>query len=249
MQRYEMSLHDYLKRSHPTKAQEPNHEYIIRKCLRDAASGINHMHTKDILHRDIKSANILLLFHDNDVDGKVSDLGLSSDIDTQPNCLEGTPKYWAPEIILSKKLHRPYEYTYYTDIWAFGVIPLEIAVYPEKPEYLADMIEIKKVDRRELRTLTWEQFHEVLKNKKPKGEDRTLKAAIFSTFNNYSNFMENPICPSIEQLENFSWEMQLCIVAAACMRKNPMFRLPFSHFISLQDPRLEQLRAGKQKSA
>ena len=96
------------------------------------AEGIKAAHKKGIIHRDIKSQNIMIT---NDGRVKVMDFGLaklSCDVKiTKPETTMGTPAYMSPEQILAKKVdHR-------TDIWSFGVVFYEMitGVLPFNGEY------------------------------------------------------------------------------------------------------------------
>lgn len=77
-----------------------------------------HVHSKNIIHRDLKLENILLKSKgSNKV--KIADFGISGTTQhINPKSCSGTLKYMAPEV-LSGNLK---EYTASVDIWALGVI-------------------------------------------------------------------------------------------------------------------------------
>eukprot|EP00914_Ancora_sagittata_P016590 GHVO01032981.1.p1 GENE.GHVO01032981.1~~GHVO01032981.1.p1 ORF type:complete len:134 (-),score=29.19 GHVO01032981.1:103-504(-) len=92
--------------------------------LIEAAQGLAHLHGGNplVFHRDIKSANILL---DKFGTGKLADFGLSclATTDTSSRLVrraEGTPGYADPRYI------ETLEVTEATEIYAFGMIVLEI---------------------------------------------------------------------------------------------------------------------------
>ena len=91
------------------------------------------MHNKNILHRDIKSDNILC-----SPDGRVklADLGLSVFLSEQQQYRDtrrGTPSWFSPEI--ARGIH----YAKEVDIWAYGCLAYELLT-SEPPHYdITDM--------------------------------------------------------------------------------------------------------------
>ena len=85
------------------------------------------MHRQNRLHRDVKSANILL--HRNG-DVKLCDFGVSNKIiDTvkKRDTLVGSPYWMAPEVIIRN------EYDSRADIWSLGITTIELAQF--EPPY------------------------------------------------------------------------------------------------------------------
>ncbi|XP_057829903.2 L-type lectin-domain containing receptor kinase S.4 [Cryptomeria japonica] len=95
------------------------------KILTGVATGLLYLHEqweKRVVHRDIKSSNILL---DHDLNGRVGDFGLARLYDhsekPQTTHVVGTLGYIAPELIHSGKASA------YTDVFSFGALMLEVA--------------------------------------------------------------------------------------------------------------------------
>lgn len=87
------------------------------RILRHIARGISAIHARNIVHRDLKSMNILLDQNDN---AKIADLGCARFCNpvTMTNNV-GSPLWMAPEV-------KKDTYSFSADIFSFGVIAFEI---------------------------------------------------------------------------------------------------------------------------
>ena len=88
------------------------------------ASGLKAIHAKQIIHRDLKSANIFII-QTNELILKIGDFNVSKKIDylNLKNTQTGTPYYASPEIWEN----RPYDFK--SDIWSLGCLFYEIASF------------------------------------------------------------------------------------------------------------------------
>lgn len=90
---------------------------------------MKYLHNKHIIHRDIKSDNILL---SNSGDIKIGDFGYAAQLTRERkkrNSKVGTVCWMAPEIIRATEM-----YTEKVDIWSLGIMMLEFA--QGEPPYL-----------------------------------------------------------------------------------------------------------------
>ncbi|PHH62942.1 hypothetical protein CDD81_6575 [Ophiocordyceps australis] len=103
-------------------------EPLVRSFVRQILTGLSYLHNRDIIHRDIKGANILV---DNKGTIKISDFGISKKLEAsnilsgannnrhRPS-LQGSVFWMAPEVV------KQTSYTRKADIWSLGCLVVEM---------------------------------------------------------------------------------------------------------------------------
>ena len=95
---------------------------IIIQCM----IALGYMHSKHIMHRDIKSANVFLHNQGTRMEiVKLGDFGIAKVLDNtmaKARTVAGTPYYMSPEICKDQA------YTIKSDVWSLGILLHELAL-------------------------------------------------------------------------------------------------------------------------
>ncbi|XP_065659195.1 leucine-rich repeat serine/threonine-protein kinase 2 isoform X6 [Hydra vulgaris] len=129
------------------------------RICQQIASAVAFMHTKYIIHRDIKSDNILLfsLNHNAKINIKLTDFGTANFM--SPSGMKtffGTKGYTAPEMILYQSSLD--EYNSSVDIYSFGIFLYELIAYRRPFHDVAEVYEIDHYVKKGLRP----KFYDIL---------------------------------------------------------------------------------------
>ncbi|KAF9366395.1 hypothetical protein BGX34_003352 [Mortierella sp. NVP85] len=111
----EGNLYQLIKNQNGQKLEESRIRSMVFQVLR----GLQHMHSKGIMHRDMKPENLL-------VSGdtvKIADFGLARELKSRPpyTTYVSTRWYRAPEVVLKSSA-----YSCAVDLWAAGTIAAEL---------------------------------------------------------------------------------------------------------------------------
>ncbi|GJS84495.1 serine/threonine-protein kinase STY46 [Tanacetum coccineum] len=121
------SVYDYLHKQRGTFKLP-----TLLKISVDISKGMNYLHQNNIIHRDLKAANLLLDEHEV---VKVADFGVAR-VKAQTGVMTaetGTYRWMAPEVIE----HKPYDHK--ADVFSFGVVLWELLTGKLPYEYLTPL--------------------------------------------------------------------------------------------------------------
>nr|XP_057922419.1 serine/threonine-protein kinase PLK3 [Doryrhamphus excisus] len=102
--------------AHIWKARHTLTEPEVRYYLRQIISGLKYLHSRGILHRDLKLGNF---FVNENMELRLGDFGLAAKLETveqRKKTICGTPNYLAPEV-LNRQGHGTE-----SDVWALGCV-------------------------------------------------------------------------------------------------------------------------------
>ncbi|KAH9298102.1 hypothetical protein KI387_029784, partial [Taxus chinensis] len=158
---------------------------------RDVACGLLELHSKNIIHRDVKSRNVLIDLEVKRLDEsplvKLCDFDMAVPLHSSSHtcCLAhhgvppaefcvGTPRWMAPEMV--QAMHRPQRYGVEVDIWSFGCLILELLTLQVPHVGLTD-IEVHnclQMEQRPHLTPELDKYLSESKDKVPVGTDNIL---------------------------------------------------------------------------
>ena len=151
-------------------------DFRIWKILLELSRGLKHIHDSGFIHLDLKPANVLITF-----EGvlKIADFGMATRWPAQPGIDgEGDREYIGPEILKG-------QYDKPGDVFALGLIMLEIAGNVMLPDNGASWQRLRAGDMSDVPSLTWSsETSNVLRDSsgKPLSQDDSVEDFYGSDF-------------------------------------------------------------------
>ncbi|CAL9059966.1 mitogen-activated protein kinase kinase kinase 5 isoform X1 [Musa acuminata AAA Group] len=99
-------------------------ESVVRNFTRHILKGLAYLHSKNIMHRDIKGANLLVNVHGI---VKLADFGMAKHLSGTMGALslKGSPYWMAPEVVQAT-MNKDVGYDFAVDIWSLGCTIIEM---------------------------------------------------------------------------------------------------------------------------
>ncbi|KAL3424385.1 hypothetical protein PVAG01_03666 [Phlyctema vagabunda] len=130
-------------------------DFRIWKIMLELSLGLKHIHDSGYIHLDLKPANIFITF-----EGvlKIGDFGMAAHWPAQPGIEgEGDREYIGPEILLG-------QYDKPSDVFALGLIMLEIAGNVQLPDNGPTWQRLRSGDMSDVPSLTWSNASTILRD-------------------------------------------------------------------------------------
>ncbi|XP_004679276.1 PREDICTED: serine/threonine-protein kinase 10 [Condylura cristata] len=156
---------------------EPQIQVVCRQML----EALHFLHSKKIIHRDLKAGNVLMTLEG---DIRLADFGVSAkNLKTlqKRDSFIGTPYWMAPEVVMCETMKdTPYDYK--ADIWSLGITMIEMAQIEPPHHELNPMRVLLKIAKSDPPTLLspskWSpQFRDFLKTALDKNPETRPSAA------------------------------------------------------------------------
>ncbi|GFX19501.1 hypothetical protein TNCV_2074101 [Trichonephila clavipes] len=132
--------------------EKPLTEPQIRYICHEMCKGLDFLHSKKVIHRDLKAGNVLLTL---EAGVKLADFGVSAknnDTLQKRDSFIGTPYWMAPEVVMCETF-RDNLYDYKADIWSLGITLIEFAQMEPPNHELSPMRVLLKIQKSDPPTL------------------------------------------------------------------------------------------------
>ena len=187
-------------------------EYEISTIITMVLKGLDYIHKKNLIHRDIKGANILL---NEEGIAKIADFGVGVQLINKMNrkSKKGSPYWMSPQVALNS------DYNEKTDIWSLGITCIEMIEGDPPNSQLKPRFAMEKIgkdppsaDKLLKRGNYSEEFKdfirkclEINQNKRPNAKE-LLKHRFIKKFNKGNNFIKDLIKKHLNDVEQFRKE-------------------------------------------
>ncbi|GFS07567.1 serine/threonine-protein kinase [Elysia marginata] len=229
------SLDGFLKKRHRRLSGTE-----ARQIMLHTAKGLAHLKASNIIHRDIKTENVML---GTDHNWKLCDFGLSLQ-GQQVAEISGTIYILAPELFNTEEP----KFSFQSDVFAYGVLLMHIAMNPSESRMLelsygkVSKETVKGVQKQMARTQfpSYEDFEKKWKKLKP---EKTSMSELIKN----SHIEIDDISNLKELIMNvhLPWKEETMLCALAFVREVPANRLDITQFIGLQETRIEEPLASE----
>ncbi|KAF9970293.1 hypothetical protein BGZ73_007023, partial [Actinomortierella ambigua] len=148
------------------------------RIAQEIVQGLAYIHHMNVLHRDLKSANVLLTRH---MEVKLCDFGVAAvkahSISKSTSSAKGTLRWMAPELFVAKP-----KYSTKSDMFSLGMVMWEMAAncttpFQDQLDTLVVMNLVKSGEREELPDDTPEDYHRWVKRCWDHDPDKRPKAS------------------------------------------------------------------------
>ena len=187
-------------------------EYEIASIITMVLKGLVYIHSKNLIHRDIKGANILI---NEEGIVKIADFGVGIQLINENNrkSKKGSPYWMSPQVALNA------DYNEKTDIWSLGITCVEMIEGDPPNSQLKPRFVIEKIGKDPpsadelLKGKNYsEEFKdfvmkclEITQRKRPNAKE-LLKHNFINKFNKGKDFVKNLVNNHLKEVEKFREE-------------------------------------------